>query len=119
MALPRRVLGEDQVAGPAHDSLAVARLELEDPRCEEDELAPRRVVVILHVPLRRLAEEHRSALEGLRRGPGVAAHRDAADLDRRFPRVAGEDAYEPHQGSLKCLDSAMPWRWYEDFNPAP
>src|SRR5215467_3799372 len=76
MALARRVLGEDQVAGTADEARAVARLELEDPRGEEDQLPPRRVVVILDVALRRLAEEHGSALEGLRRGPCVARHRN-------------------------------------------
>src|SRR3954464_13342556 len=68
VALAAGVLGEDQVAGPAEVARAFARLELEQAGGEEDELAARRVVQVLHVALRRLAEEQRAALEGLRNG---------------------------------------------------
>src|SRR5258708_38364681 len=47
VALAPHVLGEDEIAGPADESAAVARLELEDPRGEEHELPPRRVGAIL------------------------------------------------------------------------
>src|SRR5690348_3351944 len=124
VALSRRVLGENQVTRPAHETPPAAGLELEDSRGEEDELAPRRVVVLLHVPFGRLAEENRAALKSLRRGPRIARHRHAAHLDRRFSRFPGEDPDDAHHaapepGSLKCLLSAIPWRWYEDFRPAP
>ena len=92
------VLGENEVPGPADEALAVARLELENSGSEEDQLATRRVVVVLHVPLRRLAEEDRAASEGLRRGPRAVGHRNAADLDRRFSRCPGEDVDDAHHG---------------------
>src|SRR5229473_7613589 len=68
VALAPHVLGEDEIARPADEAAAVARLELEDPRGEEHELPPRCVVQVFDVALRRLAEEHRAALEGLRHG---------------------------------------------------
>src|SRR5882762_10135347 len=34
------VLGEDEVSRQAQGAVAVARLELEDPRCQENQLAP-------------------------------------------------------------------------------
>src|SRR5436190_15540028 len=60
VALAPHVLGEDDIARPADEAAAVARLELEDPRGEEHELPPRSVVKILDVALGRLAEEHRA-----------------------------------------------------------
>src|SRR6266568_4915714 len=41
VALAVHVLGEDEIARPADESAAVARLELEDPRGEEHELPTR------------------------------------------------------------------------------
>src|SRR5712691_7539135 len=96
MAPALRVLGEDQVSRHAQGAMAVARLELEDPRSEENQLAPRSVVKILDVALGRLAEKHRVALEGFRRGPARPAHRYLADLDRRVPRVPGEYPDDAH-----------------------
>src|SRR5258707_4155599 len=90
VALALRVLGEDQVSRHAQGAKAVARLELEDPRGEENQLAPRSVVKILDVPLGRLAKKHRFAPEGFRRGPVRPVHRYLADLDHRVPRVRGE-----------------------------
>src|SRR2546428_5725099 len=49
VALAAHILGEDEVARPADEAAAVARFELEKTGGEEDELAPRRVVKILHV----------------------------------------------------------------------
>src|SRR6185503_850156 len=95
VALAGGVLGEDQVAGPAHDARAFAGLDLEDTGGEEDELAPRRVVEILHVAFVGLAEEHRSAAEGLRHRPR-AGHRHLAQLDRRFSRRLGVDPEDAH-----------------------
>src|SRR5882672_8311761 len=57
------VLGEDEVARPENEAAAVARLELENARGEEDELPPRSVVQVLHVALGRLAEKNGVALE--------------------------------------------------------
>src|SRR6267378_1734678 len=89
VALALRVLGEDQVSRHAQGAKAVARLELEDPRGEENQLAPRSVVKILDVAFGRLAEKHRVAPEGFRHGPARPVHRHLADLDRRVPRVLG------------------------------
>src|SRR5258706_13644971 len=91
-----RVLGEDQVSRHAQGAKAVARLELEDPRGEENQLAPRSVVKILGVPLGRLAKKHRVAPEGFRGGPVRPVHRYLADLDRRVPRVRGEYPDDAH-----------------------
>src|SRR5882672_925614 len=96
VALALEVLGEDEISRPADEALAVARLELEDARGEEDQLAPRRVVVVLLVTLRRLAEENRFAGKGFRRGPRVAGHRDSAHLDRRASRFRGEYPDDAH-----------------------
>src|SRR5882672_12822842 len=96
VALALEVLGEDEISRPADEALAVTRLELEDARGEEDQLAPRRVVVALLVALRRLAEENRFAAKGFRRRPCVPGHRDAADLDRRASRFCVEYPDEPH-----------------------
>src|SRR5258707_12403723 len=90
VALALRVLGEDQVSRHAQGAKAVARLELEDPRGEENQLAPRSVVKILDVPLGRLAKKHRVAPEGFRRAPVRPVHRYLADLVRRVPRLRGE-----------------------------
>src|SRR5882672_7383305 len=49
MALAPHVLGEDEVSRQAQGAMAVARLELEDSRGEENQLAPRGVVEILDV----------------------------------------------------------------------
>src|SRR5204863_7649746 len=116
-------LGEDQVAGPADESLAFARLELEQAGGEKDQLAPRCIVQILHMPLGRFAEEHGPGLE--RRGSGTGAgHRHFADLDRRVARGPGVDAVEAHagldatrsvwiasvaEGTDSCLPSDLPW----------
>src|SRR5260221_12736282 len=91
-----QVLGEDEVSRQAQGAMAVARLELEDPRGEENQLAPRSVVKILDVPLGRLAKKHRVAPEGFRRGPVRPVHRYLADLDRRVPRVRGEYPDDAH-----------------------
>src|SRR5712691_11220822 len=84
------VLGENEVARPENEAAAFARLELEDPRGKENQLAPRGVVKILHVALRGLAKKNGVALEGTRHGPPGLAHRNLADLDRRFPRFRRE-----------------------------
>src|SRR5712675_95653 len=89
VALALRVLGEDQVSRHAQGAKAVARLELENPRGEENQLAPRSVVKILDVAFGRLAKKHRVAPEGLRHGPVRPVHRHLADLDRRVSRVLG------------------------------
>src|SRR5262245_57213084 len=97
MALAAGVLGEDEVARPADEARAIARLELEQPGSEEDELAPRRVVQVLHVALGRLAEEQRAALEGLRYRTR-AGHGHLAHLDRGFARAFRVDPKETHCG---------------------
>src|SRR3981081_1333897 len=76
--------------------MAVARFELQDPRGEEDQLAPRSVVKILDVALGRLAKKHPVAPAGFRHGPVRPAHRYLADLDRRVPRVRGEYPHDAH-----------------------
>src|SRR6266705_3492819 len=81
VALAPHVLGEDEIAGPADEAAAVARLELEDPRGEEHELAPRSVVKILDVALGRLAKKDRAALEGFRHGSLGAARWHLANLN--------------------------------------
>src|SRR5882757_8791268 len=96
VALALRVLGEDQVSRHAQRAMSVARLELEDPRGEENQLAPRSVVKILDMALGRLAKKHRVAPEGFRRGPVRSVHRHLADLDRRVPRVPGEYPDDAH-----------------------
>src|SRR5882757_3613759 len=96
VALALRVLGEDQVSRHAQGAKAVARLELEDARGEENQLAPRSVVKILDMALGRFAKKHRVAPEGFRRGPPRPAHRYLADLDRRVPRVPGEYPDDAH-----------------------
>src|SRR6266849_1123515 len=58
------VLGEDEVPRQAQGAVAVARLELEDARGEENELAPGGVVKILDVAFGGLAEKNRVASEG-------------------------------------------------------
>src|SRR5882672_10379610 len=90
------VLGEDEVSRQAQGAMAVARLEFEDPRGEENQLAPRSVVKILDVAFGGLAEENRVATEGCRHGPFRPGHRHLADLDRRFPRVPGEYPDDAH-----------------------
>src|SRR5207245_8319314 len=104
VALALRVLGEDQVSRHAQGAMAIARLELEDPRGEENQLAPRSVVKILDVALGRLAKKNRAALEGSRRGPARLAHQHLADLHRRVPRVPGEypDDAHLHGALLAC-----------------
>src|SRR6267154_2658997 len=96
VALALRVLGEDQVSRHAQRAMSVARLELEGPRGEENQLAPRSVVKILDMALGRLAKKHRVAPEGFRRGPVRSVHRHLADLDRRVPRVPGEYPDDAH-----------------------
>src|SRR5712691_4220916 len=76
--------------------MAVARLELEDPRGEENQLAPRSVVKILDRAFGGLAEENRVAPEGCRHGPFRPGHGHLADLDRRFPRTPGEYPDDAH-----------------------
>src|SRR6267378_4088301 len=96
MAPAPHVLGEDEVSRQAKSAVAVARLELEDARGEENQLAPRSVVKILDVAFGGLAEENRVASEGFRRGPFGPGHRHLADLDRRFPRFPGEYPDDAH-----------------------
>src|SRR3954469_14029319 len=95
VSLAGGVLGEDQVTRPADEARPFARLDLQDPGGEEDELAPRRVVKILHVAFRRLAEEQRTAGERLRHRPR-AAHRHLAQLDPRFSGRLGVDPEDAH-----------------------
>src|SRR6266568_4047230 len=61
VALAPHVLGEDEVSRQAQGAMAVARLELEDSRGEENQLAPGGVVKILDVAFGRLAEKNRVA----------------------------------------------------------
>src|SRR6267154_612312 len=96
VSLALRVLGEDQVSRHAQGAKAVARFELEDPRGEENQLAPRSVVKILDMALGRLAKKYRVAPEGFRRGPVRPVHRHLADLDRRVSRVPGENPDDAH-----------------------
>src|SRR2546427_290689 len=96
VALALQVLGEDEVARQAQGAMAVARLELEDARCQENQLAPGSVVKVLDVAFGGLAEKNRVASEGSRRRPFGPIHRHLADLDRRFPRVPGEYPDEAH-----------------------
>src|SRR5437867_3702531 len=96
VALAPHVLGEDEVSRQAQGAVAVARLELEDARGEENQLAPGSVVKILDVAFGGLAEKNRVASEGFRRGPFGPIHRHLADLDRRFPRVPGEYPDDAH-----------------------
>src|SRR6266699_1556293 len=90
------VLGEDEVSRQAQGAVAVARLELEDSRGEENQLAPGGVVKSLDVAFGRLAEKNRVAPEGLRHGSLGLRHRHLADLDRRVARVPGEYPDEAH-----------------------
>src|SRR6266571_932740 len=96
VALAPHVLGEDEVSRQAQGAMAVARLELEDSRGEENQLAPGGVVKILDVAFGRLAEKNRVAPEGLRHGSLGLRHRHLADLDRRVARVPGEYPDEAH-----------------------
>src|SRR5436309_880207 len=96
VALAVHVLGEDEVSRQAQGAMAVARLELEDARGEENQLAPGSVVKILDVAFGGFAEENRVAAEGFRRGSFGPGHRHLANLDRRFPRVPGEYPDEAH-----------------------
>src|SRR2546430_13365461 len=96
VALALHVLGEDEVSRQAQGAVAVARLELEDARGEENQLAPGSVVKILDVAFGRLAEKNGFAPEGSRHGPFSLRHRHLADLDRRFPRVPGEYPDDAH-----------------------
>src|SRR4029077_16514652 len=98
VALALHVLGEDEVSRHAQGAVAVARLELEDARGEEDQLAPRGVVKILDVAFWGLAEKNGVAPEGSRHGPFGPGHRHLADLDRRVPRVRGEYPDDAHTG---------------------
>src|SRR3979490_1716191 len=98
MALAPHVLGEDEVSRQAQGALAVARLELEDSRGEENQLAPGSVVKILDVAFGGLAEKNGVAPEGLRHGSFGLRHRHLADLDHRFPRVPGEYPDDAHAG---------------------
>src|SRR5260221_971652 len=66
VALAPHVLGEDEVSRPADGAAAVARLELEDARGEEDQLAPGSVVKVLDVAFGRLAKKNGVAPECLR-----------------------------------------------------
>src|SRR2546422_5987511 len=90
VALALHVLGEDEVSRQAQGAMAVARLELEDARGEENQLTPRSIVKIPDMAFGGLAEENRVASEGSRRGPFGPGHRNLADLDRRFPRFPRE-----------------------------
>src|SRR5882762_3822745 len=96
VALALHVLGEDEVPRQAQRAMAVARLELEDARGEENQLAPGSVVKILDVAFGGLAEKNGFAPEGLRHGSFGLRHRHLADLDRRFPRVRGEYPDDAH-----------------------
>src|SRR6266704_2078241 len=66
VALAPHVLGEDEVSRQAQGAMAVARLELEDSRGEENQLAPGGVVKILDVAFGCLAEKNGVAPEGFR-----------------------------------------------------
>src|SRR5207245_645149 len=68
VALALHVLGEDEVSRQAQGAMAVARLELEDARGEENQLAPGSIVKILDVAFGGFAEKNRVAPEGPRRG---------------------------------------------------
>src|SRR5438093_931144 len=96
VALALHVLGEDEVPRQAQGAVAVARLELEDSRGEENQLAPGSVVKILDVAFGGLAEKNRVAPEGFRHGPVGPGQRHLADLDRRVARVPGEYPDEAH-----------------------
>src|SRR5882762_1729029 len=96
VALALYVLGKDEIPRQAQGAMAVARLELEDARGEENQLAPGSVVKILDVAFGRLAEKNGFAPEGLRHGSFGLRHRHLADLDRRFPRVPGEYPDDAH-----------------------
>src|SRR5437773_9631443 len=98
VALAPHVFGENEVSRQAQGAMAVARLELEDARGEENQLAPRSVVKILDVAFGRLAKKNGVAPEGFRQGPFGPGHRHLADLDRRVPRVHGEYPDDAHAG---------------------
>src|SRR5439155_8134338 len=108
VALAPHVLGEDQVSRQAQGAMAVARLELEDARSEENQLAPRSVVKILDVAFGGLAEKNRVAPEGFRRGPFALGHRHLADFDRRVSRVLREYPHDAHAGGTIGLKDHAP-----------
>src|SRR5713101_4653484 len=114
VALALHVLGEDEVPRQAQGAMAIARLELEDARGEENQLAPGSVVKILDVAFGGLAEKNRVASEGLRHGPFGPGHRHLVDLDRRFPRVPGEYPDDAHardyRGSGPSRSPGEAWR---------
>src|SRR5882762_4554993 len=96
VALALYVLGKDEVPRQAQGAMPVARLELEDARGEENQLAPGSVVKILDVAFGGLAEKNGVASEGPGHrsfGPG---HRYLADLDRRVARVCREYPDDAH-----------------------
>src|SRR5260221_9708222 len=99
MALALRVLGEDQVARPADETLARARLDLEDAAGQENQLAARRIVQVLDPAFGGLAEEEGARLERRRHGPR-AGHRHLAQLDRRVPRPCGVDSDNAHPENI-------------------
>src|SRR5437879_6270167 len=113
VALALHVLGEDEVSRQAQGAVAVARLELEDARGEENQLAPGSVVKILDVAFGGLAEKNEFAPEGLRHGSFGLRHRHLADLDRRFPRVRGvypDDAHaRDYRGSGLSRSPGQAW----------
>src|SRR5438445_769756 len=108
VALAPQVLGEDEVPRQAQGAMAVARLELEDARGEENQLPAGGVVKILDVAFGGLAEENRVAPEGCRHGSFRPVHRHLADLDRRLPRVPGEYPDDAHAGGTIGLKDHVP-----------
>src|SRR5439155_26929517 len=108
VALALHVLGEDEISRQAQGAMAVARLELEDARGEENQLAPGSVVKILDVAFGGLAKKNGFAPEGLRHGPFGLRHRHLANFDRRFPRVPGEYPDDAHAAIIGVRSRAAP-----------
>src|SRR5881628_1982278 len=108
VALALHVLGEDEVSRQAQGAMAVARLELEDARGEENQLTPRSIVKILDMAFGGLAEKNRVAAEGFRRGPFALGHRHLADFDRRVSRVLREYPHDAHTGGTIGLKDHAP-----------
>src|SRR5437867_2042668 len=108
VALALHVLGEDEVSGQAQGAMAVARLELEDARGEENQLTPRSIVKIPDMAFGGLAEKNRVAAEGFRRGPFALGHRHLADFDRRVSRVLREYPHDAHTGGTIGLKDHAP-----------
>src|SRR5207245_57441 len=108
VALALHLLGEDEVSRQAQGAMAVARLELEDARGEENQLAPGSIVKILDVAFGGFAEKNRVAPEGPRRGSFALGHRHLADFDRRVSRVLREYPHDAHSGGTIGLKDHAP-----------